>query len=468
MESGRKLQYVVTTAVSLLTTAMGIFSAWRTPMISKIWANETKIHIDDEDEYKILLMTPIGFYIGVVFAGFCCDGFGRRTTILISAVIFEIGTVFAAFGIKVWMLCAMEFFWQFATGMLTVASGIYLAEIADPDIRGRLVVVTRVTFSLGNILILSIGPKVSYEKMNYWLLLVAPLAFVACYPIPESPYYHLRKNNEEAARREFARIRENEGTETIQTQFNRLKSHTSKELEDSKSFFKCLIKRRYTKAIIATFGMKLIYLLSGTVAIQSYYSTVTWESDVVLSVNDMFKIYMSIRIIIGLASAVLVDKVGRRPLYMSSFIGSSICLFIMAIYFLSRDVLLLEKKILHPFANVRFAALIIFIITSSFGVASLTGLTTAEMYPLNVRTKGVVGVNLFAALGFAFGKMMKAIRGSGGDLGVFCAYGTGAAIGCVFTYFCLPETKDKSLNEIREVLQGKSRSNGVEMTSREA
>ncbi|CAK1547068.1 unnamed protein product [Leptosia nina] len=387
MERGRRLQYVVTIAVLLLTTAMGIFNAWQPVMTGKIWVQRGPIHLDSVAFDKISLMTLIGYYTGAVFAGICCDVFGRRTTILFSAIIFEVGTIFAATAIKLWMLCAMEFLWQFACGTVTITAGIYLAEIADPEIRGMLLVATKFTVFLGRTLILSIKEEVAYDKMNYWLLIVAPLAFVACYPIPESPYYHLRNNNEEEARKAFARLRQNVGTETIQTQFDRLKSHTDKELEDSKWFVKCLINKRYTKAIIASFGMELIFIMSGIITIHNYYYTIAEESDVTLPLNWVFVLYVTIPCIIGIVSAILVDRVGRRALYLTSFYW--------------------------------------------FGLTHL----------------------------------LRAIKESGGNAGIFCAYGTVAAIGFVFTYYCLPETKNKSLGEVQEMLQGKKYLNNMELTN---
>lgn len=87
--------------------------------------------------------------------------------------------------------------------------GLYFAEIADKEIRGNLTLVTRFMFNFGSLLIMSIGPFVSYDTLNYLLLSLPLIFFVACWAIPESPYFYLKEGKVDAARKTLEKLRGN-------------------------------------------------------------------------------------------------------------------------------------------------------------------------------------------------------------------------------------------------------------------
>lgn len=85
--------------------------------------------------------------------------------------------------------------------------GLYLAEIADKDIRGSIALITRFMYNFGVLLIMCIGPSVSYTTLNYMLLALPITYFTVNLWIPESPYYCLMKGKVDAAKGVLKRIR---------------------------------------------------------------------------------------------------------------------------------------------------------------------------------------------------------------------------------------------------------------------
>lgn len=76
-----------------------------------------------------------------------------------------------------------------------------MAEIADKEIRGTLSSANRFMFSFGSCIVVAVGPLVSFQTLN-WILLVFPISyFVICWFIPESPYYYLKEGKVDAARK---------------------------------------------------------------------------------------------------------------------------------------------------------------------------------------------------------------------------------------------------------------------------
>lgn len=87
---------------------------------------------------------------------------------------------------------------------------IYLAEISDKDLRGTLSVATRFMFNFGNLIMISVGPFLSYDVLNWTILTLPFIFFTACLWVPESPYYYLKEGKVENARKSLSQLKNNE------------------------------------------------------------------------------------------------------------------------------------------------------------------------------------------------------------------------------------------------------------------
>jgi MFS family permease len=84
---------------------------------------------------------------------------------------------------------------------------MYLAEIADKNLRGTLTAGTSFMFNFGILMTIAVGPFLSYQVLNISLLVLPIIYFVACWWIPESPYYYLKKGKVEQATRIITKLR---------------------------------------------------------------------------------------------------------------------------------------------------------------------------------------------------------------------------------------------------------------------
>lgn len=83
---------------------------------------------------------------------------------------------------------------------------MYLAEIADKEIRGKLTASIRFTLSFGSFIIMSVGPFMSFNAISYIFLVLPICYFVACSFIPETPYFYLKEGKVNAARASLKRL----------------------------------------------------------------------------------------------------------------------------------------------------------------------------------------------------------------------------------------------------------------------
>lgn len=150
-----------------------------------------------------------------------------------------------------------------------------------------------------------------------------------------------------------------------------------------------------------------------------------------------------------------IDKVGRRRLLYVTVLGMSLTLMLAAIAFhyipIDRKTLTLQTDSVDWAGILVLVAIVIFVGFFGTGVAPVSWMG-AERLPLEVRAMGtmVMTVTCWAAniiIASTFLSMMKAMTPSG-------AFGFYAAIcfaGFLFSLFFFAETKDMSLEEIREV-----------------
>ncbi|XP_052740298.1 facilitated trehalose transporter Tret1 isoform X1 [Bicyclus anynana] len=449
MERGRLVQYLVAVALSLSTATIGTLSAWPTPVVPKIKNNETFVDITKDELATVMAMSPLGFVVGSLATRFISDSLGRRTTILASVVPIICGTIIATLARVSWLLCIMYFLWGIGTGMISTVVGIYTAEIADKDIRATLSVGTRFMFNFGNLLVISIGPFLSYYTLNYCFFILPVVYFVACVFIPESPYYYLKEGRVEHARKSLLKLKDKE---IVDQELELMKGHVSKEMRNSSSAWELFTGKQYRRPLVIAFGLKLTQIMSGGMSIQQYMGLITQEIGLDVQTSTLLIIFGAFKFIVGVLSSFVVDRVGRRPLLIYSFLSTGICLAIAGLYFFLQEVIRVDHSVLKAYGIAAFMAIMLSN-GLSIGYSSIIGVITAEIFPLNVKFIAMTSVNILGGcLGSAVAKSYQAINNVAGFCGVFWVFASVAFVGAIFSYMTTPETKGKSLQEIQEML----------------
>lgn len=150
----------------------------------------------------------------------------------------------------------------------------------------------------------------------------------------------------------------------------------------------------------------------------------------------------------------VVDKIGRRPLILISYIGSSCSLAVVGFCYFIQEVIAI-KDYATIFGNIIFSGILCFCIMSTIGYDMLTFVIPAEIFPLNVKTIAMVSVNLYGGIVvFCIVKGYQIINDLTGYSGVFWFYGSMCLAGAIFSYCLVPETRGKSLRDIQMELQG--------------
>ncbi|KAJ8728018.1 hypothetical protein PYW08_016403 [Mythimna loreyi] len=456
MGQNNRMQYLATFAVSIATMTTCIATFWPAPILPKFHNNETSISLtSNEISWVVAILSP-GTVTGSLITSFVSDKFGRRVTLLTSAVPYIVGTVFVLCATKAWALYIGRILWGIGFGMITPVSSTYLSEIADKQIRGALTAITRFMFSFGFLLVLAIGPFVTYQVLSFFMIVLPICYFLACWRIPESPYYLLKEGKVDSARKALLRLSGSKNDKQImEEKLSLMRSDVRKEMLRSSSVKELLTGKPYRKAVIIATGLRATQMLSGAAPIYVYIGRIVQQSNCGLQVSTALVIFGVIRFIVALIAPVIIDKMGRRPLLICSYLGSSAMLATVGAYFFFQSVVSIQEESSKPFSYIVFIGITCSVIISTLGYDTLIFIIPSEIFPMNVRSVAMTVFTIFTALlSFITVKGYKIMNDWTGLYGVFWFYAIMALCGAVFTYFVVLETKGKSLREIQIELQG--------------
>lgn len=140
----------------------------------------------------------------------------------------------------------------------------------------------------------------------------------------------------------------------------------------------------------------------------------------------------------------LLDKVGRRPLLIVGTIGCVISLVVLGIFFAS-------STLKHDFSGLALICLIVYIASFAIGLGPVFWLMISEIFPLKVRS-AAMSVSTVAnwASNFLVSTFSLTLTGAITIQGTFWLYAGFGVAAILFFFFRLPETKNRSLEEISE------------------
>lgn len=139
----------------------------------------------------------LGAMVGAGISGGLSDRLGRRTIILVAAVIFAIGSIGAGLAPSVVVLVIFRFVLGLGVGTASALVPSYISESAPTDVRGSLSSLFQLAITIGILLAYLINAAFAPAEIWRWplALAVVPAAvlFVGMYFMPETPRWLVRR-----------------------------------------------------------------------------------------------------------------------------------------------------------------------------------------------------------------------------------------------------------------------------------
>lgn len=463
-----------------------------------IFINED-LKITEVQEEVLIGSLNIVSIVGAAIAGRTSDAIGRRWTMALAALIFMLGAAIMGLAPSFLFLMGGRLLAGLGVGFALMIAPVYTAELAPASSRGALTSLPEIFINAGillgyisNYFLSGLPVHFSWRLMLGLGVVPAFLLGLGVLAMPESPRWLVMQNRiqeavlvlsrtsddqAEAAER-LAQIMDAAGVQGNDDSAHKSGGHEGTSLDTPSSptaqkshgegVWLELLRPTATvrRMLIISLGIQFFQQASGIDA-TVYYSPVIFKEAGIHSQEGI----LAATIAVGFAktgfilvATFLLDRVGRRPLLLTSALGMSVSLVALALGFSfientsesNEGAVILA--ILAVCSNVAFF---------SIGLGPVCWVLASEIFPLRLRAQAVglgVIVNRIVSgiVAMTFLSVSRAITVSG----TFSLF-AGLSVLCVaFIYNYVPETKGKTLEEIEaffEEEEAKRQSQGAEL-----
>lgn len=200
--------------------------------------------------------------------------------------------------------------------------------------------------------------------------------------------------------------------------------------------------------VIAALGIHFFQQASGIDAVVLYSPTIFRKAGLESDTEQLLA-----TVAVGLAKTVfilvatfLLDRVGRRPLLLSSVGGMVISLLTLAVSLTVVD----HSHVRKMWAvGLSIASVLSYVATFSIGAGPITWVYSSEIFPLRLRAQGAsAGVVVNRVTSGVISMTFLSLSDKISIGGAFFLFGGIAACGWIFFYTLLPETQGKTLEEM--------------------
>ena len=386
----------------------------------------------------------IGCIFGAMFAGWASDRFGRKKVLLLTAILFAISAIGAAFPSNLLQFAIFRFIGGLGIGAASMVSPLYITELAPAAIRGKLVSYYQLAIVIGilviffvNTLIQGMGDEAWNVEYGWRLMMAsgvfpAALFLIALFFVPESPRWLTKEGREEEALEILSNIN---GVAKAGEILREVKS----TLHEEQGTLGELFTGRFRKAILVGIVLCIFSQVQGINAIM-YYAPEIFKS-IGTGTESAFQQTVIIGIINTLFTFVAinwVDKWGRKTLLLWGGAGMALSLFMVGLAF-------------HfgwtGYGLLLFILMYIACFAASYG--PVTWVVISEIFPIKMRgvAMSVATFALWVAV-YIVTQMFPILLESAGAAPTFWIFGTMSLLAFFFVWSQVPETKGRTLEEI--------------------
>ncbi|GJN30585.1 hypothetical protein PR202_gb18900 [Eleusine coracana subsp. coracana] len=420
--------------------------------------------------------------VGSLAAGRTSDWIGRRYTMVLASAIFFAGALIMGLAPSYAVLMVGRFVAGVGVGYALMIAPVYTAEVSPTSARGLLTSFPEVFINTGvllgyvsNYAFHSLPVHLSWRVM--FLVGAVPPVFLAAavLAMPESPRWLVMQGRLADARRVLAKTSDSDAE--AEERLLRIKNAVGIVPDDDDDDNVVMTRKRnkpthgegvwrdllirptppVRRILIACLGLQFFQQASGIDSVV-LYSPRVFEKAGLRSNGNSLGATMAVgacKTLSILVATFFLDRVGRRPLLLTSAGGMVASLVTLASALHAIDRLPADSSAATALAGLSIAAVLAFVASFSIGMGPIAWVYSSEIFPLRLRAQGCAlgtGMNriMSGAVTMSFISLYKAITFAGS----FYLYAGIAAAGWVFMFFFLPETRGRSLEDTEKLFGG--------------
>jgi SP family xylose:H+ symportor-like MFS transporter len=451
----KKTFLLLITAVSALG---GLLFGYDTGVINGAQFYLSK-HFDLDSAMKgwVVGSALLGCLVGAIAAGPLSIRFGRKHSLIISAILFSLSAFGSGlpsiFSESVSLLVFFRIIGGLGIGIASMNAPMYIAEIAPSDIRGKMVtyyqlaivigffVVFLATYFIGNNLSEVENIAFGWKYMFWSELIPSCLFLILLFFVPKSPRWLALKGNDDEALVILTKIHgADQANKEIEAIKNSLKTSGS---NNKVNYFSKLI----IGIIVIGTALSVLQQFTGINAVL-YYGADIFEKALGFGKEDILAqqiLLAFVNLIFTFVAMFTVDKFGRKPLLYIGSIG-------MIVGFLLLGITLQQQSV----GFLSLLGVLIFIASFALSMGPVVWVLLSEMFPNKIRSVAMsVAVAAQWAANYVVSQSFPIVMDSevnngatwNGSLPYFI-FTIFIVIIMIVTYKFIPETKGKSLEEI--------------------
>lgn len=428
--------------VCLVGAAGGFLFGFDTSVISGVigYISGPKVYnLDEISQGWTVSCIIIGCMLGCVIAGPSSGRFGRKKTLILTALIFLVSSLGCALTGRYSAFIAYRVIAGVAVGAASMLAPIYIAELSPARHRGKLVSLNLFAIFLGqsvafysNFLLRDVGGDNNWRWMLGVMAVPSFLLFLFLLFVPESPRWLVEKNQDTLARRILTRIH---GAAEADREF----AEIQEAINASGGRLGELFHRGLFRILAVGILLAVFQQVTG-INVVMYYAPAIFKS--AGFGNDSALLQTALMGMVNLTFAVVsmffVDKMGRKPLMVIGSIGMSIAMTLLALTFITGHA----KGYFVLFCIMGYLA------AFGFSLGPVVWVLIAEIFPNRLRSVAVAiatfalwGANFVVSLSFPW--LLHHLKGYS-----FAIYGSMCVLCLLFCLKYLEETKGRTLEEI--------------------
>jgi SP family arabinose:H+ symporter-like MFS transporter len=386
----------------------------------------------------------LGCLLGAASASMIGDRYGRKKSLIASAVLFALSSVGAASASTVVLFSVARLLGGLAIGLASVLTPVYIAEISPPQNRGTLVSLNQFAIVIGILSAYLVNWQVARlgESSWRWMLAVAAVPSIAflvgLLAIPESPRWLISQGRHSEGEKTLARIF---GAQAAKEQVEAVERVAATEEGSWHEVFSADMRRRLgVGMMLALFsqitGINTV-LYYGSIIISEHFPGQSTNMALVANV-----IIGAVNLLFTIVAMIFLDRWGRRGILMTASGGMGIAL----------TLLVIGLNIPNISPVLMLASILLYVAFFALGMGPGPWLIISEIFPTKVRGRAasIATSTLWSGtlvVTFTFLSLVKVLN----LWGTFAIYGALSFVCFLYIWKMVPETKGRTLEQIQEV-----------------